>query len=191
MNTKRTTLVLAVLLCTAAATLAVRDARADAVSNWGKNGGGQLGNGTKIDRPTPGSVPGLTSGVTAIAAGESCSLAVQNGGVYAWGNNGNIITIGQSTTPVTVTGLTSGVTAVAAGTSHALAIQNGAVYAWGYNGWGQLGGTPNGSGPVGVIAPLTSGVTAIAAGNGFSLAIKNGGVWAWGLNDSGNLATAR
>jgi alpha-tubulin suppressor-like RCC1 family protein len=180
-------------LLVAAATLAADKARADAAYTWGYNGLGQLGDGTQNLRPTPGSVPGLTNGVTAVAAGGNYSLAVQNGAVYAWGDN-ETGTLGDGTNlrrllPVAVSGLTNGVTAVAGGLSHSLAVQNGGVYAWGYNGNGALGnGTTNSSTtPVAVSAPLTSGVTAIAEGNQFSLAIKNGGVWAWGVNDVGQL----
>jgi alpha-tubulin suppressor-like RCC1 family protein len=192
MNTKRTTLVRAVLLWAATATLAVPDARAAAISIWGGNGLGELGDGTMIDRPMPSPVPGLTSGVTAVGAGEYYSLAVQDGGVYAWGFNLDgalgVAGVDRSSTPIAVIGLGSGVTAVAAGKSHSMALQNGAVYAWGYNGNGALGdGTTNSSDtPVAVSAPLTSGVTAIAVGNQFSLAIKNGGVWAWGVGELAN-----
>ncbi len=68
-----------------AATLVVPEARADVAYAWGDNVYGQLGDGTQIDRNTPAPVTGLASGVTAVAAGTSHSLALQNGGVYAWG----------------------------------------------------------------------------------------------------------
>ncbi|MFO0462677.1 MAG: choice-of-anchor D domain-containing protein [Burkholderiales bacterium] len=114
------------------------------------NSQGQLGNGSTTDSTTPVQVTGLTSGVTAVAAGERHSCAVVNGGVQCWGYNA----FGQlgngsdtdSTTPVQVTGLTSGVTAVAGGYSYSCAVVNGGVQCWGYNGYGQLGnGTITGS----------------------------------------------
>ena len=60
--------VLACLLV-AAATLAVPEARADVAYAWGDNVYGQLGDGTTTNRSTPAPVTGLTSGVTAVAAG--------------------------------------------------------------------------------------------------------------------------
>ncbi len=62
---------------------------------------------------------------TAVDGGNFNSLAIQNGGVYSWGQN--------QTTPVAVSGLSSGVTAIAAGQSHSVALKNGGVYAWGNN----------------------------------------------------------
>ncbi len=87
------------------------------------------------------------SGVTAIAAGGSHTVALKNDGtVVAWGDN----FYGQTTVPV---GL-SGVTAIAAGGWHTVALKNdGTVVAWGRNIAGQR------TVPAGL-----SGVVAIAAG---------------------------
>ncbi|MBY9078904.1 RCC1 domain-containing protein, partial [Paenibacillus sp. CGMCC 1.18879] len=85
------------------------------------------------------------SGVTAIAAGSSHSLALKSdGSVWAWGygisgqlGDGSLTV---RTTPVAVSGLTSEVTAIAGGNNHSLALKSdGSVWAWGYNGSGQLG----------------------------------------------------
>ena len=88
------------------------------------------------------------SGVTAVSAGNSHSLALlSDGTVRAWGDNtdgqlGNGTNI-QQLTPVPVIGL-SGVSALSAGGLHNLAIVNGGVMAWGENSAGQLGdGTIN------------------------------------------------
>lgn len=81
---------------------------------WGYNNGGQLGVSLPNPaQPTPVSVTGLTSGVTAVAGGGDHSLAIVNGGVYFWGYSSQGPANGP--TPVQVTGLTSGVTAIAAG----------------------------------------------------------------------------
>jgi putative cell wall-binding protein len=100
------------------------------------------------------------SGVTAIAAGGSHSLALkEDGSVIGWGNN----TTGQITVPDAAA---SGVTAIAAGGSHSLALkQDGSVIGWGNNTTGQIT----------VPDAAMSGVTAIAAGGMLSLALKQDG----------------
>jgi alpha-tubulin suppressor-like RCC1 family protein len=163
---------------------------------WGNNSFGLLGDGTTTERLTPVPVVGLTSGVTHVAgssSGSEHSLAIQNGAVFAWGENsggklGDGSAVAYSTTPVPVTGLTSGATAIASGRHHSLAIVGGAAYAWGGNASGQLGdGTnTNRSTPVPVVG-LSSGVTDIAAGDFHNLAVVDGRVYAWGLNSSGSL----
>ena len=161
---------------------------------WGENNAGQLGNGTTNDSSTPVALTGvLSSGVTAIAAGSFHGLAVQNGGLYAWGNNGHGQlgngTTTSSSTPVALTGvLSSGVTAITAGYFDSLAVQNGALYVWGYNANGQLGnGTTNSSSTPVTVTGLSSGVTAIAGGSMDSLAVQNGNVYSWGDNTYGQL----
>jgi alpha-tubulin suppressor-like RCC1 family protein len=57
------------------------------VWGWGDNSGGQLGNGTKINRYVIGLTTGLYD-VKAIAAGTYTTYAVKNDGtVWAWGSN--------------------------------------------------------------------------------------------------------
>jgi alpha-tubulin suppressor-like RCC1 family protein len=133
---------------------------------WGDNYYGQLGNGSTAQSTTPVLVS-LPAGVTptAVAAGNSYSLAVGNDGkLYAWGLNstgqlGNGTTTMQSTTPVVVS-LPSGVapTVVAAGEMHSLAVgSDGKLYAWGISVHGQLGnGSTTGSRtPVSILLPQT------------------------------------
>jgi hypothetical protein len=117
------------------------------------------------------------SGVTAIAAGSSHSLALRrDGSVVAWGCTGED-NRGQCTVPPEAA---SGVTAIAAGLWQSLALKNGGVIAWGCGiNFGQCN----------VPADATSGVTAIAAG-WHSLALKDGKVLAWGcdIGDYGQCA---
>jgi len=166
------------------------------VKAWGDNTYGQLGDGTVTRRLTPVYVTTLTAGISALAAGDSHSLALTStGGVKAWGLNasgqlGNTTTA-DSHIPVNVYNLTSGATAVAAGGFHSLALTTGeGIKAWGLNTNGQLGNgtTTNASACVDVIG-LTSDVSAIAAGGYHSLALtkSSGGIKAWGLNTSGQL----
>ena len=77
---------------------------------WGYNYGGQLGNDTIGDSAVLVQVSGLTSGVTAIAAGYGHTCAVTNGGaVRCWGDNrfgqlGDGTTNNNSRVPVQVSG---------------------------------------------------------------------------------------
>jgi alpha-tubulin suppressor-like RCC1 family protein len=120
-----------------------------AVSCWGNNQQGQLGDGTQTQHPSPNPIPTLATGVTQITAGGFHTCALVNGGVKCWGFNsfgqlGNGTTV-ISKTPVDVSGLTSGITAVAAGGINydeeqtcAITIHQ-ALMCWGGDEYGQLG----------------------------------------------------
>ena len=125
------------------------------VVGWGQNGEGQI------------SIPeSAQSGVTAIATGNTHSLALKSdGSVVGWGLN----SIGQITIPQSAQ---SGVTAIAVGWYHSLALKaDGSVVGWGDNNYGQIT----------IPQSAQSGVTAIAAGYLHSLALKaDGSVVGWG-----------
>jgi len=54
---------------------------------WGRNDGGQLGDGTRIDRYVPTQVLGVYNAID-IAAGRGVSVAlISDGTVWGWGNN--------------------------------------------------------------------------------------------------------
>ena len=130
-------------------------ANSGAVRCWGANGSGQLGN-AKIPRddpysdiatdrghPVPVVVSGLSSGITAIAAGggHTCAL-LGSGRVQCWGENfeGELGSPTSGYLAVDVEGLPRPATAIAAGGSHTCALLvGGGVECWGYNGAGQLG----------------------------------------------------
>ena len=168
---------------------------AGGVKCWGDNSYGALGDGTTTNRLTPVDVSGLTSGVAAIAAGEShtCALTA-SGGVMCWGYNlyGQLGegTRGNYQTPVDVSGLSSGVTAITAGYDHTCALTAaGGVKCWGWNSFGQLGdGTTTYHLTSVDVSGLSNGVTAIAAGGSHTCALTAlGGVMCWGKNDVGQL----
>ncbi len=164
---------------------------------WGNNTYGQLG----IDDPSSSSVPsprdvyGLSAGVAAVAAGESHTCALLNGGdVMCWGKNssgqlGDGTTERRSTPVVVPEEL--GMTAIAADNDHTCAIMSGGgVKCWGLNDSGQLGdGTLQNSSSPRSVQGLESGVKAIGCGQGHTCAVRSSGdVVCWGSNQYGQVS---
>ncbi len=185
---------------------------AQEVRGWGKNGDGNIGDGTHVDRFAPTGMlaldgNGYLTHVTAVAAGADFSVALKSNGrvVGSGGNFFGQLSDGTELTrffPVPVldpsdpTGELTGIIALAAGTYHVLALKSDhTVVAWGYNETGQLGDgtTTIRRSPVQVLDPSDptgklTGVIALAGGGLHSLALKsNGTIVAWGLNGSGQL----
>lgn len=172
--------------------------RADGVVlAWGSNDGGQLGDGSQVDNPTPTPIPGL-SGIRAIAAGQEYATAIRyDGTVYAWGRNfwGQLGTNGAlfGASPEVVVGsagqpAAQQIVKVAAGWEHSLALRSdGTVLAWGRNSDGQLGDgtTATRFEPVEVIG--LSNIVDVAVGVDSSMALAaNGTVYIWGNVGSGS-----
>ena len=118
---------------------------AGGVKCWGGNTVGAVGDGTNLNRNAPVDVVGLTSGVTALAAGGGhvCAL-MATGGLKCWGYNGNGQlgdgTQASSNVPVSVVGLPTGASTVTGGGDHTCAsVLDGTVYCWGFNNHGQTG----------------------------------------------------
>ncbi|QJR14342.1 RCC1 domain-containing protein [Usitatibacter palustris] len=170
---------------------------------WGDNAYGQLGDGSSAQRrSTPRDVPGLATGVAAVAMGyqHSCALTTA-GAVRCWGDNASGQlgdgTTTQRTTPVNVSGLSSGVVAIAAGGYHTCAITAlGGLRCWGGNTHGQLGmgdssfsTTPQRLTPVDVTT-FGTGTRAVSLGGHHTCAIKTDStVWCWGENWARQLGT--
>ncbi|HQR18044.1 MAG TPA: DUF4214 domain-containing protein [Gemmatimonadales bacterium] len=163
------------------------------VKCWGANLFGQLGDGTTTNRSAPVDVPGLTSGVVAIAAGSNHTCAVTAGGsAKCWGYNSyGAVGDGTSTSsdsPVQVSGLTSGVAAISAGAGHTCALMaDGTARCWGWNANGQVGDNTSTYrySPVDVVN-LPGTLVSIATGNRHNCAlVQGGGVHCWGAGDYG------
>ena len=157
-----------------------------AVQCVGDNVSSQLGDSGACGAEchTPVNVSGLSSGVTAIAAGGDTSCAVlADGSVQCWGYGYG--------SPTVVSGI-SNATDIAVGEIHRCALTaTGGIKCWGSNGSGQLGdGQACGSvctTPVDVTG-LTSGVAAVSVGSGFSCAVTTGdGAKCWGRAGAGQL----
>ena len=163
---------------------------------WGHNGGGQVGDGTTVQRLAPVQVVGLTR-VSKIAASGLHSLALRtDGSVWAWGvgpiGNG---TVADQWTPVRVEGLNNVVAIAAAGhnvlnrATYSLALKlDGTVWGWGNN-VGQFDNAP-----ADVLTPIKlnglSNVIGLGTGTAAltSFAVsQDGNIAAWGLNQWGQL----
>ncbi len=154
---------------------------------WGSNLYGQLGDGTTEDHRMPVDVVGLSSSVTALAAGgyHTCALTT-SGKAKCWGWNvsGQLGdgTLTERNTPVDVVNLSNNVTALAAGDFHTCALTtSGGAVCWGSNGSGQLGDAGSDhSTPVDVFG-LSSGIEALAAGGSNTCALTTTGeAMCWG-----------
>jgi alpha-tubulin suppressor-like RCC1 family protein len=113
---------------------------------WGDGGTGQLGDGARDDRATPGLVRGISDAIQ-VAVGDMHACALRRSGrVVCWGRNefGAVgdNTMGPSTvrvTPVELDGVED-VVGIALGGAHSCARRrDGAVFCWGVNNFGQLG----------------------------------------------------
>jgi alpha-tubulin suppressor-like RCC1 family protein len=162
---------------------------------WGKNGDGQLGDGTTVGHGVATNVTGLGAGVVAVDAGRSHTCAIVEGGALGcWGDNaygqvGDGSQYNDRKAPVQVNGLTAGTSATASGGYHSCALSDsGAVKCWGYNEDGQLGigSILSRSTPVNV-SGLTDAV-AVAAGLYHSCALTEDGLLrCWGKNANGQI----
>jgi alpha-tubulin suppressor-like RCC1 family protein len=163
------------------------------VQCWGRNGRGQVGDGTDSSPVTlPHQVSGMNSAVALSLGGyHSCALLL-DATVQCWGENefGQIGApgLGLSTVPFTVNGIASA-TAITSGFRHSCALlSDGTIRCWGHNDFGQLGDgtTTDSASPVkvqGIVNPL-----AIAGGEGHTCALMpDRFVQCWGENNYGDL----
>ncbi len=153
---------------------------------WGSQTSGELGNGTGDSSGVPVDVAGLTSGVSAIAAGAHSSCAITSGGtVKCWGGTPRVI----AGLPNGVTAITIGGTSAGATSGHACAlVSGGGVKCWGTNWLGTLGNgsLKDSSTPVDAVG-LAKGIRAVRASSDRTCALTSqGGAKCWGSGLLGN-----
>ncbi len=115
---------------------------------WGKNGDGQLGNGsTSVEIFLPVPVSGLGFGVTKVAVGHkhTCAIQAVNGAenVHCWGNNSKY-SIGNdssnsSSAPVRIIGITDAKDIFATSSTSCYRNKDSALFCWGDNSNGETG----------------------------------------------------
>ena len=165
------------------------------VKCWGVNGYGHFGNGTvSAGSNVPVSVPGLETGVSAVAVGLNHACAIQNSAVKCWGNHvfgqlgiGNVNSV-LIYTPTSVIGMESGVSDISIGMHQSCGIKNGSLKCWGHViiQSGPYVSSTGASSPI-QVPGLESGVTKVAVGLRHLCAIQNASLKCWGNNPMGQL----
>ena len=110
---------------------------------WGKNGNGELGDGTRKSKCIPTRI-GTDTDWAVITTGSKYSLAIKaDGSLWAWGyNNSGRLGDGTTTDKIIPTriGTDTDWADVVAGDAHTVGIKtDGSLWTWGYNYYGQLG----------------------------------------------------
>ena len=171
---------------------------------WGFGGngtGGEIGDGTTINKVSPVQIGSLTDW-SVVAAGHYFSIAIKTDGtLWSWGfqdqgqlgisiAGSGVSMVGSRSSPVQVGSLTIW-SKISCGEDHTLAITtDGKLWAWGDNTYGELGtlSIVLRSSPV-QVGSLTTWA-AIGAGHNYSVVIKtNGTLWTWGYNNNGQLGS--
>jgi alpha-tubulin suppressor-like RCC1 family protein len=175
---------------------------------WGRNGDGQLGDGTGAPSVLPVTAQ-LAEAATSLSASTQVGspmvcAALESGGAACWGATANG-TLGDgstsSATPVAVTGLPvpaadgagdpDGVAQVAVGGDHACALlESGKVWCWGLNTDGLLGVGDAAASPTPREVPGLEDAVEVVAGVRFTCARRTGGeVSCWGDAANGRVGS--
>ncbi|HEX4423009.1 MAG TPA: hypothetical protein VH165_34065, partial [Kofleriaceae bacterium] len=176
------------------------------VKCWGDNGAGQLGNGNQGGSSTAPVTVQVITGVTALAAGNGTTCAVDGAGAaQCWGANSrgqlgrgpntqnSDETFDPQPTPAPMILPAGGAVSVAVGDAFSCAVTAaGAVFCTGDAQAGELGpanlGQDNRS-PTPLQIPLSAKAVSVLAGDQFACAIDDQhGLWCWGANDNFELA---
>lgn len=172
-----------------------------AVSCWGNNDEGQLGNGQIASASVASQKVADISDATSVVAGAFFTCAIrQNASVSCWGKNSSgelgidqtTYEIASSQVPVEVDGITDART-VDLGWSHACALRSGgSISCWGENEDGQLGNSQTARSHMPLEVEGISDAVSISTGLFHTCAVRqNGSISCWGLNSIGQLGNGR
>lgn len=168
-----------------------------AVSCWGDNNNGQLGDGTQTKRTQATAVVGLSAKAIQLALSyqSSCAL-LETGNIQCWGSNsqgelgvGQSVVPTRSLSPQTLT-LGSNLKAkrIVAGKNHLCAIsQNDSLFCWGANDLGQLGLNDTAIRYQATQVSLAGSIQQLAAGFAHTCAATTNTVSCWGDNSFAQL----
>lgn len=161
---------------------------------WGRNGDGEIGDGTTDDKSSPVQTVAGGSDWKQVASGSSHTAAIKtDGSLWTWGdNNAGQLGNNDTTASSSPTQLGSGTdwSFVDCGNDYMAALKtDGSLWLWGDNNDGTLGvgDSANYSSPVQTICGGTNW-SKISCGDHHMTAIKDDGTcWLWGRNSDGQL----
>ncbi|MGL6289892.1 MAG: fibronectin type III domain-containing protein, partial [Silanimonas sp.] len=167
-----------------------------AVSCWGRNEDGSIGDGDAEANPTPSDVVGLAGIVQQVSLGtrHACALSAE-GAVSCWGTDeyatlANDEPFGTRLVATPIPGLESGFGSIAVGFGFACASRpSDGVWCWGANARGELGdGTTQPRGSPAKLRGVAPDPRQVVAGDRHACALdRSGDVWCWGSNLFGEL----
>jgi hypothetical protein len=165
------------------------------VRAWGENKGGQLGDGSTVNRNVPTPVAGVSNAIAIAATGYFSLALLSDGTVMEWG--ASIGSTGLRRTKAALVPGVSGIRTIAGGGDHVVAItRTGGVMTWGQDAHYETGRGSNATAP-GLVKGLTDVQSIAASEHGSAAVLGSGRIMTWsqvrpwhrpGNNTPGNLS---